>query len=558
MSATDTHSDISVDCRQQSSDEEIDWTQNVEQQFQSVGSDGVNNKKETITENPPSGNKMLVTTVLDGSIERKELLNKYGVIIAHIDEKRKKKDQQCLLYYKTGVMFYRGCIKNGFRTGYGIEYNDYGLKMFEGSFENGVRSGNGKEFDSNGKVIFSGCYCQNKREGKGKEYYPNGKLLFEGFFHQGFRQGKGIEYNEIGEGKEAIYERGVINVRFVPSTELKKYWVETDTESGSRVFCQIDDLGKRFGICYFYLHDTIQRVSRWKDGAEIEILKSFNNNKMIEYSHGVKVYEGEYENSMLLNYCRYGKGMEFLSNGTTMVFNGSYRDGKRNGTGIAYRNNTVVYKGLWVNGHRLWCVIMLHEFYVILFFGITALLFFLFDLPFEFWFIIPILFIWRRVSLIRCEVDYFLANHNYLKRHFIVNNKCCNRQHSLTIHPYLIKSIEIGNDCFKSVKTFKIDGLNRLKTIKIGSNSFNQVIGSNWTNDRETLNNQSKSFHILNCESLESIQFGKYSFRDFGGIFELKNLSKLETIQIGTMGSWSYNFCNSSFVIRGIDLMHNI
>ena len=55
MSATDTHSDISVDCRQQSSDEEIDWTQNVEQQFQSVGSDGVNNKKETITENPPSG-----------------------------------------------------------------------------------------------------------------------------------------------------------------------------------------------------------------------------------------------------------------------------------------------------------------------------------------------------------------------------------------------------------------------------------------------------------------------------------------------------------------------
>ena len=30
-----------------------------------------------------------------------------------------------------------------------------------------------------------------------------------------------------------------------------------------------------------------------------------------------------------------------------------------------------------------------------------------------------------------------------------------------------VESIEIGNDCFGSVQTFKIDGLNRLKTIMI-------------------------------------------------------------------------------------------
>ena len=35
-----------------------------------------------------------------------------------------------------------------------------------------------------------------------------------------------------------------------------------------------------------------------------------------------------------------------------------------------------------------------------------------------------------------------------------------------------LESIEIGNDCFESVKTFQIEGLNRLKTIKIGNNSF--------------------------------------------------------------------------------------
>ena len=112
----------------------------------------------------------------------------------------------------------------------------------------------------------------------------------------------------------------------------------------------------------------------------------------------------------------------------------------------------------------------------------------------------------------------------------------------------LVESIEIGNDCFGSVQTFKIDGLNRLKTIKIGNNSFTQH-KSSWVNDK------SKSFHILNCESLESIQIGEYSFSDFAGEFELKNLPQLQSIQIGTIGSKSGNFSGSSFVIRGFELI---
>ena len=90
-----------------------------------------------------------------------------------------------------------------------------------------------------------------------------------------------------------------------------------------------------------------------------------------------------------------------------------------------------------------------------------------------------------------------------------------------------LESIEIGDDCFGSVQTFKIDGLNRLKTIKIGNNSFTQ---------RKYGNDASKSFHILNCESLESIQIGQYSFSDYAGKFELKNLPQLQSIQIGTIG----------------------
>ena len=101
------------------------------------------------------------------------------------------------------------------------------------------------------------------------------------------------------------------------------------------------------------------------------------------------------------------------------------------------------------------------------------------------------------------------------------------------------------------MQTFKIDGLNRLKTIKIRKNSFTQKKNSNG-------NDKSKSFRILNCESLESIEIGEYSFSDFGGKFELKNLPQLQSIQIGTIGSESYNFYSSSFMIRGIELILNI
>ena len=85
---------------------------------------------------------------------------------------------------------------------------------------------------------------------------------------------------------------------------------------------------------------------------------------------------------------------------------------------------------------------------------------------------------------------------------------------------------------------------------------------SDWDNNRREAwnrtNKQSKSFHILNCKSLESIQIGKLSFSDFAGEFELKNLPKLQSIQIGVIERDSRNFYNSSFVIRGIELILNI
>ena len=173
------------------------------------------------------------------------------------------------------------------------------------------------------------------------------------------------------------------------------------------------------------------------------------------------------------------------------------------------------------------------------------------------------------LKVTRAFIDWILDVHNALAQFFpsstysfdfirsidssitsiIIPNWTCNDK-DYTIFDFSrfnnVESIEIGNDCFGSVKTFKIDGLKLLKTIKIGNNSFTQKKNSGG-------DDKSKSFHILNCESLESIEIGEYSFSDFAGEFELKNLPQLRSIQFD-----SYNFHDSSFVIRGIELILNI
>ena len=55
----------------------------------------------------------------------------------------------------------------------------------------------------------------------------------------------------------------------------------------------------------------------------------------------------------------------------------------------------------------------------------------------------------------------------------------------------------------------------------------------------------------MNCGSLESIHIGEKSFHGFAGEFELKNLPKLQSIEIGSIKSKSNNFRGCSFVIRG-------
>ena len=220
-----------------------------------------------------------------------------------------------------------------------------------------------------------------------------------------------------------------------------------------------------------------------------------------------------------------------------LVYKGIMINWKRFGYGTSYHNNGCIeYEGYWCDDNR---------------FGIGK--------------------VYDRSGKLMNECEWCNGNESIIEyvgngseplnigmKHLKLSDNCVLVDWDVSLL-YNLESIEIGNECFGSVKTFKIDGLNRLKTIKIGSNSFTQLkqewfrrIHSNEEWDSK-VNNKSKSFHILNCESLESIQIGEWSFSDFAGDFELKNLPQLQSIQIGTIGSCSGNFYHRSFVIRGIE-----
>ena len=85
-----------------------------------------------------------------------------------------------------------------------------------------------------------------------------------------------------------------------------------------------------------------------------------------------------------------------------------------------------------------------------------------------------------------------------------------------------IKSITIGNHCFKHVREFVIDGLESLERVKIGDRCFRI--------DHEERDDG--VCRITNCPNLRQLEIGDDSFADFKS-FVISNLNSLQSINFG-------------------------
>ena len=197
----------------------------------------------------------------------------------------------------------------------------------------------------NGKEISDSGYCRIYDE-------PN-HVFFEGHFENGKREGKGKEYDEKGKVVfEGLYRNGK-RTNMVVVKEMKGYWKEMNEDNEVISICKKNESNQNDGICYFYSNGTIDHISEWKNGEELNVLKRFEGNKMIEFVNGVKRYEGEFRNSIKHNYPREGEGEEYDSDGSRLLYHGHYWNGIRQGKGMGYRNGDVVYDGIWLIGFEL-------------------------------------------------------------------------------------------------------------------------------------------------------------------------------------------------------------
>ena len=125
-------------------------------------------------------------------------------------------------------------------------------------------------------------------------------------------------------------------------------------------------------------------------------------------------------------------------------------------------------------------------------------------------------------------------------RRVLISDGCCNDIEYTTFdfsRFYNVEEIIIGNDCFENVDTFVVNGLNTLKSLKIGDRSFSKIKSvDDWDYDR-VKNDCMYRFQISNCNELQSIEIGRFSFVTFRDNFILHNLPKLTTIKIGSIKS---------------------
>ena len=394
------------------------------------------------------------------------------------------------------------------------------------------------------KVIATFMYVESEMTGQCKLYYESGNLFFSGYLLKGYRHGLGKEYDYNGNLIfEGYYHFGVKNENIKRVENMEGYWEEKDYSGFTTSVCEKDAFGNKNGLCYFYKNGKLDRACYCQNNAEIEQVIKFGEESMSLFKSNVICYYGTYSGSLYTGFER-RSGIEYDKDIQHVKYFGDFINGKRAGFGTSYNEDgTEKYTGEWIYGmkknvYTKWIIRMVVIFEVIL----VA-----FDLCIDSLFY---KFTYCIIILILCIVLYY-----YLRKIWSLCPLIVDFEPNTTERPQEYgEDAIISNNRYTNIRVCKINGLQRLKTLRIFENSFvERRTGLHFRNN--PIEDYEKSFYVLNCESLKSIQVGQYSFCDFAGDFELTNLPQLQSIQIGTIGSNSFNFYGSSFVIRGIDVI---
>lgn len=105
-----------------------------------------------------------------------------------------------------------------------------------------------------------------------------------------------------------------------------------------------------------------------------------------------------------------------------------------------------------------------------------------------------------------------------------------------------LRELRIGDECFNSVREFKLNGLKYLETVVIGQKSFSAS---------EKSENYNRRFYVKNCPRLKTLNIGYRSFSDYK-VCEIESVDALKSLRIGDNSRYSNNFYWASLELRSV------
>ena len=190
-------------------------------------------------------------------------------------------------------------------------------------------------------------YDDNKLHGLCK-YYENGVVNKEYIYENGKKEGWSREGN-----REFLYKNDCKVSELIPvingGSRLEGYVYEVDIETNKRLRCFAMDSRHRInGIGYIFNDGKLVRKVQYKKNKEIMDLVVFEGNDMIEKDiNGNEIYKGGYRiDHENVNFVREGYGREKRHE---CVYEGNWKNNKKEGYGKMYDKETLLYEGMWKN-----------------------------------------------------------------------------------------------------------------------------------------------------------------------------------------------------------------
>lgn len=246
---------------------------------------------------------------------------------------------------KNGNLVYLGKTDDGKRSGAGITYSPEKDSFFVGKYKDGEFLGKGTQFDSDGNMLYVGGYRGGMRTGEGISYAKDGSVIYKGGWKRGQYHGNGTLMLPDGGTLSGEFRNGQ------PDGSC------TLTDSSGKVIYIGGFCGENYnGTGRLFSEDGGYVEGRFVDGEPTGVFNEYSSDgklvycgewidmhrsgKGIAYDNGVKIYEGDFKDSL------YDGDGKLYKNGR-LVYSGGFSKGVRCGFGAEFDNDEVVYQGMW-------------------------------------------------------------------------------------------------------------------------------------------------------------------------------------------------------------------